>query len=92
MIWTLFLDALKLILLGLVVLYAALVLITLRTEGAHYQLSIDQHNPVRSAERLLVWIGVRMIAGLLAALNAGLNILEDASADVGDWVLHRHSS
>jgi len=39
MVWSLFLNALKLILLGTVVLYAALILITLRTEGTHAPLS-----------------------------------------------------
>ena len=92
MIWTLFLGAVKLILLGMAVLYALRVLTTLRTEGTHYELRLDPQNPARSAGQLLVWLGVRAVATVLAALKGSLDILEDASADVGEWVLHRRSS
>jgi len=92
MIWALFLGVLKLILAGTVALYALLVLKTLRTEGTRDQVRFDPHDPARSGERLLVWLGVWTAAATLAALSACLNILEDASADVGEWVLHRHSS
>ena len=92
MIWALFLGVLKLILLGLVALYAVLILMTLRTEGTHCPLRIAPHNPARSAGRLLVWLGLRTAAAVLSALEAGLNILEDTSADVGEWMLHRRSA
>lgn len=92
MIWTLFLDALKFFLVGLVLLYAVQVLLTLRSKGPHYQLKFDRHAPARSADQVLVWFGVRVTAGILNALKASLNILEDTSADLGEWVLHRRSS
>jgi hypothetical protein len=92
MVWALFLGVLKLILTGMVVFYALLVMKTLRTGGTLDQLRFNSHNPARSSERFLVWLGVRMAAATLAVLKACLNILEDASADVGEWVLHRHIS
>jgi hypothetical protein len=92
MFWTLFLGAVKLTLLGMAVLYAVHVLITLRTEGSHYQLKLDFGDPAHSAERLLVWLGVRTLAAILAGFKACLDVLEDTSADVGEWVLHRRNS
>lgn len=91
MIWTLFLDVIKFLLVGLVVLYAALVLITLRTKGSHYPLKFDPREPGRSAEQVLVWLGVRVVAFILGTLKASLNILEDTSADLGERVLHRRN-
>ncbi len=92
MAWTLFLGAVKLTVLGMAALYAVHVLITLRTEGTHYQLRLDSRDPARSVERVLVWLGVRTLAAILAGLKASLDILEDTSADVGEWVLHRRTS
>lgn len=91
MAWALFLDAARLILLGTAVLYTVHVLITLRTEGSHYKLRFDGHDPARSAERALIWLGVRALVSILAGLKASLDVLEDASADVGEWVLHRRN-
>lgn len=92
MAWTLFLGTVMLILLGMAVLYSVYVLITLRTEGIHYQLKLDSSDPARSAERVLVWLGVRTLDTILAGLKAGLGIPQDTSADVGEWVLHRRTS
>lgn len=92
MIWAMLLDGLKLMVAALVVFYAVLVLITARTQGTQYQLRFDPNNPVRSAERLMIWLGVRTAVAISAALKASLDILEDTSADVGEWVLHRRSS
>jgi hypothetical protein len=78
----------KLFLAGTVVLYAGLVLIALRTEGANAQVHFDWGDPARSAERLLVWLGVKGVSGVSQGLMAALDTLEDASADVGEWLLH----
>lgn len=88
----LFLGALKLILAETIVLYAVLVLVILRSEGPHYELRLDPHDPTRSGLRFLVWLGVRGTGTVLTALKASLDILEDASADVGEWVLRRRIS
>ncbi|HLI30766.1 MAG TPA: hypothetical protein VKV79_06680 [Terriglobia bacterium] len=92
MIRILFLDILKFFLTGIAVLYVSLVVMTLRNEGSRYELKLDPDDPARSVERLLVWLGVRSIAALAAFGKACLNILEDTSADVGEWVLNRRKS
>ncbi len=92
MIWTLLSGTLKFILLGMAVLYSVHVALTLKNDGPDYHFKFDPHDPARSAERFLVWLGVRTFTASLAVLNAGLNILEDASADVGEWVIHRRNS
>ncbi|HZT68534.1 MAG TPA: hypothetical protein VFC10_02135 [Terriglobia bacterium] len=89
MIRILFLDILKFFLTGVAVLYVSFVVMTLRNEGTRYELRLDPNDPARSLERLLVWLGVRCIGTLAALGKACLNILEDTSADVGEWVLHR---
>jgi len=88
MVWTLFSGAVKLFLAGVGILYAGLVLIALRTEGAHNRVPFDWGDPARSGERLLIWVGVRGVSATLQWLKAALDILEDASADVGEWLLH----
>lgn len=89
MAWALLLGAAKLILLETTVLYTVLILSILRTERSHYQLRIDLHDPGRCALGLVVWVGMWTIPIILAPLKACLDLLEDTSADVGEWVLHR---
>jgi hypothetical protein len=36
----------------------------------------------------LVWVGVKVISAASRGLKATLDTLEDASADVGEWLLH----
>ncbi len=91
MIWALFLGAVKILLLGMLVLYALHVILTLRSAGSTYELKFDPRDPARSTERLLVWLGVRTLAATMAGLKAALEILEDTSADVGEWVVHRRN-
>ena len=86
--WPFFTGVIKLLLVGIAVLYAGLVLIVWRTEGIHDRVPFDWKDPARSGERLLVWIGVRGISAVLQGLEGALEILEEASADVGDWLLH----
>jgi len=88
MIWTLFVGLVKLVLAGAIVLYAGFVLTALRHKGTHDQARFDWADPARSGERLLVWVGVRVISAVSHGLKATLDILEDASADVGEWLLH----
>ena len=88
MVWTFFTGVIKLFLAGVCVLYAGLVLIAWRTEGIHDRVPFDWKDPARSVERLLVWVGLRGVSAVLHGLRGALEILEDASADVGDWLLH----
>ena len=88
MLSTLFLDGARIILIGMLVLYIAHVVLTLRTEGSHYHFRFDPRDPAHSAVRFLVWIGVQTLSRITAGLKGALDALEDASADVGEWVIH----
>ena len=87
----LFAGLFKLLIVAAMVLYAGLVLMSYRTDGPHSHLRISLADPARSAERLVVWLGVKFVAAALRAATAVFNILAEASADVGEWVL-RHRS
>jgi hypothetical protein len=86
---TLFWGAVKLLLLGAGILYVGLVLMAYRLEGPRIRLRIYPGDPGRSALDLLVWLGVKIFAGIGHAAKATLDVLSDTSADVGEWCLHR---
>lgn len=79
----------KLVLIALGILYSGLVLMAYRTEGPRYQLRLDWQGPARSAQQLLVWLGVKVLAALVYAGRAALEVLSEASAEVGEWYLRR---
>ncbi len=87
----LFLEAVKLLLVAFGVLYVGLVLMTYRTDGPRYPLRIDLSDPARSAERLLLWLGVRALDGVLRLGRAMLDVLSETSAQVGEWYISRRS-
>ena len=89
---TLFLEGARIILLGVLVLYISCVVFTLRKQGAHYQFRFDPRDPARSTARFLVWVGVQILSGTMAVIQGALDALEDASADVGEWVIHNRRS
>lgn len=91
MIWASLAVAARLILAEMATLYAILVVAILQSEGPHYELRFDSSDPARSGGRLLVWLGVRTADPILRVLKAGMDILEDTSADIGEWVLNRRS-
>jgi len=72
-------------------LYAALVLTRYRIAGADYRFSLDPEDPLKSAENLLVWLGVKALAACLRFAKAVLNTLLEASAEVGEWLM-RHNA
>ena len=88
MFWTIFLGAVKLFIAGVMILYAGMVAVTLRTRGTHYRVQHDWQDPVRTAESFLVWVGVRIASQTFRLITASLDLLEEASADVGEWILH----
>lgn len=70
--------------------YTGLVLMNYRTSGPHYRPRIDIREPARSAERLLVWLGVKALSFAMQLGTPVFGMLAEASADVGEWYL-RHS-
>ncbi len=85
----LFWVTLKVLLAAFGLIYLGLVGMTYRTVGPSYPLRISLGDPARSAERFLVWLGVRTSAALVRAGRATLTALFEASAEVGDWYFRR---
>ena len=71
------------------ILYAGLVLMSYRTDGPHYSVRFNSKDPARSAQRLLVWLGVKALAFAVAIGVPILGMLSEASAVVGEWFLRR---
>lgn len=89
MFWTIFLGVVELFIAGTVILYVVMVAIALRTHGLHSRVvHPDWHDPAHTADSLLVWVGVKIASQTLRLLKAALDLLEEASADVGEWILH----
>jgi hypothetical protein len=88
MFWTIFLGVVKLFVIGVILLYAGMVAVTLRARGTHCRVQHNWHDPTHTAESVLVWVGVRIASQTLRLLKASLDMLEEASADVGEWILH----
>jgi hypothetical protein len=60
-----------------------------RTNGPNYRPHFNHQEPARSAERLLVWLGVKILAFALRLGVPVFGMLSEASAEVGEWFL-RH--
>lgn len=71
------------------VFYATLVLVSYRTRGLQPLPRVKFRDPIRSAERLALWSGVRLLALLARVARSVYGLLSEASADVGDWYLSR---
>ncbi len=84
--WTL-----RLLLGGGLVVYLGLVLMIYATDGPRYRARFDPQSPFRSVERLLLWLGVKIVATVLQALKAATSIFAEASAEVGEWLITRRS-
>jgi hypothetical protein len=70
-------------------LYVGLVLMRYRTDGPRYRLNFNPQNPARSAQHLAVWLGVKVLAGCVWIAKPILNMLLEASAEVGEWFIRR---
>lgn len=72
-----------------VAVYAGLVLMSYRSDGARSPLRLELSDPVCSAERLVVWLGVGALALTLRVVKGIFDMLAEASAEVGEWFLRR---
>ena len=81
----------RLLLFAAAAVYAGLVLMTYSTDGPRYRPRLRLADPLRSFERLLVWLGVKAIVVLIAAFRTALATLSEASAEVGEWVMDHRS-
>ena len=70
-------------------LYAGMVLMKYRTDGPRYRLNFNLQDPARSAQHLVVWLGVKILEGCVRIARPILNTLLEASAEVGEWLIRR---
>lgn len=82
---------LKLLLVAGVAVYVGLVSMSYRTDGPHWPLRLELSDPARSAERLLVWLGVKAVAAVIGMGRGLFNMLSEASAEVGEWFIRRRN-
>lgn len=84
-----FWGILKFLLVALGIVYSGLVLMAYRTAGPRCQLRLDWQHPTRAAQQLLVWLGVKILAASVVVGRTALEMLSEASAEVGEWYLRR---
>jgi|SRR5215470_10747910 len=84
--------AAELLLIAAGAFYAFLVLKAYAREGPDFQLRLQSSDPARSAGRLLIWAGIKIILAVARAVRSILNVLYQASADVGTWVVSKSSA
>jgi len=84
-----FWTVLKFLLAALGFLYAGLVLMAYRTEGPRFQLRVNWQDPFRSAQQLLVWLGVKAVAAIVRVGSSTWEMLSEASADLGEWYVRQ---
>ena len=85
----LFWTGLKLLFVASGIFYIGLVILAYRNNAGSYQFTAAWDHAGRTAERFLVWLGVKSAAVLLAASRAVLNALFEASAEIGEWYFRR---
>ena len=82
---------LKLAFIVTVALYCGMVLTNYAVRGSAYSVRFDFGDPAWSIKQLLVWCGVRLLAGIVRTIKAVLDLLIEASADVGEWFISTRS-
>ena len=82
---------LELVILAGGVLYAGAVVAIYRTDGSQHRLKLDRNEPMPSAEKLLLWLGVQVLALLVRIAVPILGLLSEASAEVGEWFIRRQA-
>ena len=69
--------------------YVGMVLMKYRTVGPHYRLNLELRDLASSAERLLVWLGVKVLDACLRSASVIFNMLLEASIEVAEWFIRR---
>jgi hypothetical protein len=81
----------KLVFVVTTALYCGMVLTNYALHGAEYRVRFDFGDPAWSIKQLVVWCGVRLLSGFVRTIKAALNLLIEASADVGEWFISTRS-
>jgi hypothetical protein len=84
-------GVLELLLVAGAILYAGLLLMSYRADGPHSRLRLELDAPARSAQRLLVWLGVKTVAFAVRTVQLVFNMLSETSAEVGEWFIRRRN-
>ena len=87
LLWTI-----KLAVLGIAAVYSGLVLTRYAADGAHSPLRLDLEEPARSLQQILIWSGVKVVDWFVRTLRVVLDLLAEASADVGEWFVNGRSA
>jgi hypothetical protein len=84
----------KLGLLAVGVLYALQILKTYASarNGEPHWPPLDRKEPIRSAEQVLIWAGVFVVAVVMRLVHPVVDMLSEASAEVGEWAISRHQT
>jgi len=53
---------------------------------------LDRKEPIRSAEQVLIWGGVFLVAVTVRLVRPLIDTLSEASAEVGEWAIGRHQT
>ena len=88
-VWNFAQTAFKIFIAGGAVLYTGMVLMALRTGEEDFRPHLDWSGVARSVEQLAVWAGVRIVTWTIQAAKSLLEILTDASADLGEWFVRQ---
>lgn len=78
---------LKLLIIAMGALYLGIVLLRYRIDGQRHPLQLRLRDPITSTEYLAVWLGVKVLGAGVAIIKVMLNILLEASAEVGEWTM-----
>ena len=70
--------------------YAVEVLVISAKSGANYRPALDRTDGIQFVERLIC-AGVALIAAGVKLTRAVLDMLTEASADLGEWAIARHA-
>lgn len=84
--------AVKLLLIASGAFYAFLVLTTYAKQGPDNQLHLESGHPARSLERFFIWMGIKVTAAMAFVFKWILDLLFEASADVGAWAVSKSTS
>jgi hypothetical protein len=74
------------------ILYAGEVLLSFLRSGERFEPAVDPERPFRSAGHLLIGAGVLLAAALVTLGQPIVEMLAEASAEVGEWALAKRKS
>jgi len=73
------------------IFYAIQVMVAYAKHESHERPSFDPNDRLRWAERLLIWAGVMTVWVVGKLARPVINMLSEASAEVGEWAISRRN-